>query len=237
MKTTSRFKWAILAAVAVGISLMGLQFTPGGGPKKSIQTSELRDSLKTLVDTPVSVKGKKVLFVGDSHTAYSGGWQDRLASRTGMIRSNTAVGGKRTDWMVQTALRQIISHRFDYCFVWGGANDMASKVSIKSAVKNIQSIVDLCLKNGVKPVVLTGFNPIECIDVSRSGPEWKDYPQKYSQFQRVLQDSIRGAAVVKSHFISRGDKDCSDFICHMSASGHRKMADSLIKVLKFKTIK
>ena len=36
------------------------------------------------VDTVVSVKGKKVLFIGDSHTAYSNGWQDRLCRRTGM---------------------------------------------------------------------------------------------------------------------------------------------------------
>jgi lysophospholipase L1-like esterase len=184
-------------------------------------------------DTVVSVKGKKVLFIGDSHTAYTNGWQDRLCRRTGMTYLNTAVGGKQTAWMVEEA-RQKVTGYFDYCFIYGGANDMAGNRSPMKSVKNVQIIVDLCIKAHVKPIVVTGFDPITCIDV-RGRDVYRGYPQRYARFQQLLVDSIKGATVVKTHYISR--TDCGDFLCHMSASGHRKMADSIIKTIKFKTIK
>jgi lysophospholipase L1-like esterase len=184
-------------------------------------------------DTVVSVKGKKVLFIGDSHTAYSNGWQDRLCRRTGMTYLNTAVGGKQTQWMVEEA-RQKVTGYFDYCFIYGGANDMAGNRSPMKSVKNIQTIVNLCNKAQVKPIVVTGFDPVTCIDV-RGRDVYRGYPQRYARFQQLLVDSIKRATVVKTHYILR--TDCGDFLCHMAASGHRKMADSIIKAMKFKTIK
>jgi hypothetical protein len=188
------------------------------------------------VDTVVSVKGKKVLYIGDSHTTYAYGWQDRLCRRTGMTYINTAVGGKTTAWMKGVALSNINSG-FDYCFIWGGANDMAGTIKPHLAVKNVQYIVDLCRAKGVKAIVLTGFDPKTCVDVTGKGQIWQPYPKRYEIFQKMLQDSIVGAKVIKSHFISRKDKDCGDFICHMNGSGHVKMSDSIIKIMKFKTIK
>jgi hypothetical protein len=125
----------------------------------------------------------------------------------------------------------------DYCFIWGGANDMAGTIKPHLAVKNVQFIVDLCRAKGVKAVVLTGFDPKTCVDVTGRGQVWQKYPGRYVVFQKMLQDSIVGAKVIKSHFISRADQDCGDFICHMASSGHRKMADSIISVMKFKSIK
>ena len=188
------------------------------------------------VDTVVSVRGKKVLFIGDSHTSYSHGWQDRLCRKTGMTYLNTSVGGKTTTWMKEIAKNSVHSG-LDYCFIWGGANDMAGTIKPYLAVKNVQFIVDLCRAKGVKAIVLTGFNPKTCIDVTGRGQVWQKYPGRYVIFQKMLQDSIVGAKVIKSHFISRADQDCGDFICHMAASGHRKMADSIIKTIKFKIIK
>ena len=188
------------------------------------------------VDTVVSVKGKKVLFIGDSHTSYANGWQDRLCKRTGMTYLNTSVGGKTTTWMKGIALNSVHSG-LDYCFIWGGANDMAGTIKPSLAVKNVQYIVDLCRAKGVKAIVLTGFNPKTCVDVTGRGQAWQKYPGRYVVFQKMLQDSIVGAKVIKSHFISRADQDCGDFLCHMAASGHRKMADSIIKTMKFKAIK
>ena len=185
------------------------------------------------VDTIVSVKGKKVLFIGDSHTSYANGWQDRLCRRTGMTYLNSAVGGKETQWMVGQA-RQKITNYYDYCFIYGGANDMAGNRSPVKSMKNIQTIVNLCIKDHVKPIVVTGFDPITCIDV-RGRDVYRGYPQRYSKFQQLLVDSIKGATVVKTHYISK--TDCGDFLCHMAASGHRKMADSIIRTMKFKTIK
>ena len=225
-------KIKLVIILVLGIFLLsGLGFSTSTKREISIRVSS-----PTPVDTPLSVKGKTCLFIGDSHTTYASGWQDRLCKRTGMIGTNTAVGGKRTEWMLGI-LKNRIDSRYDYCFIWGGANDMASQIKARDAVSNVQKMVDLCKSKGVKAIVMTGFSPRECIDVRGKGPEWQPYPRRYEEFQQMLQDSIKGAEVIKTHFISRSDRDCSDFCCHMSASGHRKMGDSMISRLKFKTIK
>ena len=225
-----------LAAAAVfSLGLLGVSLF-AKREKETIRVQSLKtDTLITVkpIDTVASVKGKTVLFIGDSHTAYSNGWQDRLCRRTGMTYLNTAVGGKQTSWMVEEA-RQKVTGYFDYCFIYGGANDMAGNRSPMKSVKNVQIIVDLCIKAHVKPIVVTGFDPITCIDV-RGRDVYRGYPQRYARFQQLLVDSIKGATVVKTHYISR--TDCGDFLCHMAASGHRKMADSIIKAMKFKMIK
>jgi len=204
-------------------------------PKPQTQSAIAPTDTIVKSDTLIDVSGKKVLFVGDSHTVYAHGWQDQLAKKTGMTYINTAQGGRRTDWMIQAAQRRIDS-TYDYCFIWGGANDMASQVTIKQATLNIQAIVDMCNSHGIKPIVLTGFDPKLCIKVSGMGEAWQPYPSKYTEFQKQLPSNIKNAVVITNHFISRQDGDCSDFICHMSASGHRKMANGIISYLKFKVV-
>jgi hypothetical protein len=183
-------------------------------------------------DTVVDVKGKNVLFIGDSHSAFDFGWQHQVATKTGMRYLNTAVGGKQTQWMLETA-RMNMSSNYDYCFIYGGANDMAGNRAPIKSVKTIQRIVDLCKIYNVKAIVITGFDPITCVNITGRG-QYKGYPERYAKFQQMLLDSIHGAKVIKTHCISR--TDCGDFLCHMTASGHRKMAAKVISELKFKKV-
>lgn len=228
-----------LAVVAVlSLGLLGVSLSDQ--KEKSANNPQMLDSIPRanvkIPDTVVSVRGKKVLFIGDSHTSNPTGWHNRLCKRTGMTYHNISVGGKTTSWMKGIAIDNVHSD-LNYCFIWGGANDMAGTVTPAAAVKNIQTIVNLCRTKRVQAIVLTGFDPKTCIDVSGKSSAWKKYPARYAIFQKMLRDSIVGAKVIKSHFISRADQDCGDFICHMAASGHRKMADSIMKTMKFKTIK
>ena len=183
-------------------------------------------------DTIISVNGKKALFIGDSHTAADYGWQYQVCKKTGMQMLNTAVGGKQTYWMLETA-RMSLSSNYDYCFIYGGANDMAGNRPPMRAVKNIQRIVDLCKIHNVKAIVITGFDPMTCVNIANR-PQYKGYPERYAKFQQYLLDSIHGAVVIKTHCISR--TDCGDYLCHMTASGHRKMADTVISSMKFKKV-
>lgn len=187
-----------------------------------------RDSV--IKDTVISVRGKKALFIGDSHSAADYGWQYQVCKRTGMSYFNTAIGGKQTAWMLSKA-RIKVTEYFDYCFIYGGANDMASNRPPLNSVMNIQAIVNLCNKAHVTPIVITGFDPVTCIDI-RQRDVYRGYPQRYARFQKLLTDSIKGAVVLKTHCISR--TDCGDFLCHMTASGHRKMAGFIISACKFK---
>jgi hypothetical protein len=81
--------------------------------------------------------------------------------------------------------------------------------------------------------VITGFDPMTCVNI-KGRDVYKGYPQRYAKFQQLLLDSIMDAQVVKTHCISR--TDCGDFLCHMTASGHKKMAEAVIKGLALKKI-
>lgn len=200
------------------------------------------DTLKpsqVIVDTPqvipvtlTSVRNKKALFIGDSHTAADYGWQHQVCKQTGMTYLNTAVGGKQTAWMLEEAKVKVTEY-FDYCFIYGGANDMAGNRPPIKSVKTIQKIVDICNQRRVTPIVITGFDPKTCINVG-SRKAYQGYPERYAKFQQMLVDSIHHAVVIETHCISR--TDCGDFLCHMTSTGHKKMANCVVEKLKLKRI-
>lgn len=189
---------------------------------------------KTIPDTVHDVNGKVVAFIGDSHTAFSKGWQDILSKKTGLKYFNYSVGGISTNWMLDIAKSNLNSNH-NFLFVWGGANDMfGNYVTPKQALKNVQEIVNLGKSKNIKVFVLTGFSPKDCIEIK--GKKTEQYVKRYTEYQQLLVDSIKGATVIKNHFVNKSDGDCGDYICHMTYQGHIKMADSLISTLKLKLV-
>jgi hypothetical protein len=229
MKRTTQVALLLILLLIAGFIITVMAWSKPTQPTK-IDTTVL--VYKDTAPIVYSVRGKKALFIGDSHTAADYGWQHQVCKKTGMSYLNTAVGGKQTGWMVEVASRSITEY-FDYCFIYGGANDMAGNRPPIKSVKNIQVIVNRCLRFGVTPIVVTGFDPVTCINIA-GRDIYKGYPQRYARFQQLLMDSIVGAQVVKTHCISR--TDCGDFLCHMTASGHKKMAEAVILACKFKRI-
>jgi lysophospholipase L1-like esterase len=178
------------------------------------------------LDTVINVNGKIALFIGDSHTAnFKNGWQRLVGTETGLKVINTSVSGKTTYWMLEIGVYKITDN-IDYCFIYGGANDMYSaSITPEDAIENIKGIIRICQAHGVHPVVLTGFDP----NITRT-PN-KNYIPKYMKFQKLLLTSLKGATVIDVRVVSK--QDCWDGLCHMSPSGHRKMADKVISDMKF----
>lgn len=224
----SKFDGAI--SILSILSLFGLTAINNTGRFQPIQDTVVVDTVVPVVyDTVLDVQGKKALFIGDSHTSgYGWGWQDIMCKKTKMTFLNTAVGGKRTSWMI-TKLEQQKKGGWDYCFIYGGANDCASMVTPETAFNNIQKMVDTCIAYNIKPIVITGTDPN--VTFTGKAPEWKDYVWKKTKFQNYLVDSLKRAVVVDTRFIPRSD--CADFVCHMKLSGHRKTADTVISTMNF----
>ena len=194
----------------------------------------LQDTLVKPADTLIDVKDSLFLFIGDSHTANPYGWQYKLSILTGFKYKNTAIKGRTTAWMTEVA-KSSINEKYTYCFIWGGGNDMIRKDPVEFSVKNIQFIVDLCNQKGVIPVVLTGI-PSLCPDVNGKSEAWKNYVIRGEKYKQMLVDSIRGAKVIRTDFISRSSGDCADFICHMNPSGHLKMSVGIMESMRFKLL-
>lgn len=188
-------------------------------------------------DTVHDVRGNVVVFIGDSHTSYSSGWQHMLSKKTGLTYYNHSVGGIGTSWMLDIAKSNLNNHH-NYLFIWGGANDMfGGYVTPQKAFKNVQQIVNHANKKNIKVIVLTGFSPKDCVNTSSNPTKLVKYQQRYDEYQKLLLDSIKGATVIKNHFVNKDDGDCGDYICHMTIQGHRKMSDGIIKHLKWKVVK
>ena len=217
----------IVLIVLIILSFIGISSTLYSKPNLPNDTIIV---IPKVQDTVVSVNGKYATFIGDSHTSnHNSGWQVVVCKKTGLRMNNLSVSGKTTGWMLEMA-KTSLHKGIDYCFIYGGANDMFnSKITIESAVKNIQKIVNICNSKGVKPVVITGFDPLICINT----PENPNYKFKYSKFQNELIKKIVGGRVINTRVITKSD--CWDGLCHMAPSGHKKIGNCVIKEMKFKT--
>ena len=190
-----------------------------------------QDTVVMPEDTLINVKDKTALIIGDSHSANNtNGWQKVLCDKTGMKMINASVGGKTTFWMLDMATYKI-NNNVNYCFIYGGANDMySSGIKPVQSLRNIQGIVRMCNGRGIKCYVITGFDPEKCTRTTNP-----NYPSRYSTLQKMMLDSIKDATVIDTRVAER--KDCWDALCHMAPSGHKKIANKIIQDGKFKTIK
>lgn len=182
---------------------------------------------------PENVKGKKALFIGDSHTsAYGWGWQDMICQRTGMHLKNTASIGKQTSWMARK-LKNYADTSYDYCFIYGGGNDIAAGVGPRKVFTNISTMVSYCQELNITPVVITGADPSVVIDPVSN--QWKLYIKNKTILQSFFVDSLQGAYVIDIRDLIE-KKDCADFLCHMKKSGHSKISNLVIKSMNFQEI-
>jgi len=221
----NKFKWLLALAL---FYILGMLASYVLWSKLTTPPTPIPYIKAVVVDTVNDIRGKRALFIGDSHTANHGyGWQVQLCQATGLIQNNIAVGGKTTSWMLQQAQMYVTSN-YDYCFIYGGANDMYnSRISAAMAFNNIQYMVNICKYKGVKPIVLTGFDYAVCTRTSN-----KAYPGKGAELQRMLLGQLQGATVVDTRVVYRSD--CGDELCHMNYSGHKKMSEAVILACKFK---
>ena len=172
--------------------------------------------------------GVKALVIGDSLSCYKNGWQDVVGTKTSYKIYNISKGGKRTDWMLKELKSKLDSTEitrvgFDKVYIYGGINDMFSGVKSDVAVRNIQEMVNLCLQNKTKPVVIVGYDPNRVnVDIKnyKSSVE-KSGRNNYIQFQKELLN-IKGAKIIPMDTtVTRKDSD--DGI-HLNAEGHRKFS-------------
>lgn len=165
---------------------------------------------------------ERILFVGDSLTAYNGGWQHQLGRMLQIKYDNISKGGKRTKWML-SQLKQY-SHktdRYTKVVIYGGINDSFSSVKEDDTIENIQKMVDIVWTMGAEPIVVVGYNPTMVISET-------NYPNdvetkcrnRYIELQKRIVTDITGARIIPmTDVINRQDSD--DGI-HLLDTGHRK---------------
>lgn len=171
------------------------------------------------------IQEKKILFVGDSMTAFPGGWHDQFAKRLGKQYVNSSVPGKRTDWMKYTLIETLKSDReFSTCFIYGGINDAFAQVKAERVLFNMQEMVDTCNKLGIEPVVIVGYDPSKVMVESTTKKKEEDIRiKRYIQIQDLLIRELKNCKIIPmAENVMRSDSNDG---VHFTKSGHSKFSD------------
>ena len=177
---------------------------------------------------------RRVLYIGDSLTCATGGWQDQVSKHFGYQSLNLSKGGVRTDYMRSTLNTCFkTDSAFTRVFIYGGCNDAFSYVDLQGAVNNIQAMVDSCNRRGIEPIVIVGFNPAQVTTKTVYDSETtKRCVGRYIEFQKLMVKEKTGLKNCKiipmdtTMFYS----DTWDGI-HFAPSGHKKFSNWVIEHL------
>jgi len=164
----------------------------------------------------------KILFVGDSLTAYNNGWQHRYAKMRGADYDNISKGGKRTKWMLEQIKKYPLdSYKYNEVVIYGGINDSFSYVSEDETINNIQQMVYIARKMGALPIVIVGYDPNKVIkNTGYSNEVETRCRNRYIKLQKRMATDLKWCVIVPMDTtITRMDSD--DGI-HLKSSGHRK---------------
>lgn len=184
--------------------------------------------LLILIMLAMSLPSKKYLFIGDSLTCYSGGWQEKLTRAHGAALTNHAMGGKRTDWMKRRLFADLDTATWDRVYIYGGINDAFAEVNLDSSVSNIMQCVQRCKSKGVEPIVIIGYDPLKVnLHTGYSAEVEAKCRARYCVFQSKLIAAITGRAkyIPMDTTLTRADSDDG---VHLNASGHRKFSKWII---------
>jgi hypothetical protein len=177
----------------------------------------------------------KILFVGDSLTAYKGGWQHQYAKMRGADYVNISKGGKRTKWMLEQMKKYPVD-RYEYSpyheiVIYGGINDSFSYVSEDETIYNIQQMVYIAKKMGALPIVIVGYDPNKVIkNTGYSNEVETRCRNRYIKLQQRMIKELKWCEIVQmDSTITRKDSD--DGI-HLKSSGHKKFSKWVSSELK-----
>ncbi|SRR5258706_5446627 len=169
---------------------------------------------------------EKVLFIGDSLTAYQYGWQQKLSEEKNYQSVNTAVSGKRTDWMLGILGESIKTNHYDKIFIYGGINDIVGNYKAEVPLRNIRHMISICKMHNIEPIIITGYNS-EIIRVLRMRNKGFEKTIRY-EYKR-LQDSlmtINNTKVIPPALLLQ--TDTNDGI-HLNSTGQKKFSEWIIK--------
>lgn len=166
----------------------------------------------------------KILFVGDSLTAYKGGWQHQYSKMRSADYDNISKGGKRTKWMLEQMKKYPLDeYQYNEVVIYGGINDSFSYVSEDETINNIQQMVYIAKKMGAVPIVIIGYNPKSVIKNTMYSDEVETRCRnRYIKLQQRMIKELKWCVIIPMDTtINRADS--GDGI-HLKASGHRKFS-------------
>lgn len=165
----------------------------------------------------------RTLFIGDSLSAFNGGWQDQLCVDKNWSKTNLAQTGKRTDWMLCQLTDHLISdRRYDQVIIYGGINDAYTLTNMDSTIHTVQKMVNLANAYKIKPIVIVGYKVNDVLVKTKNATlTFKKTKQQlaYETYQSRLEKEIVNATIIPAVVLER--KFLYDGI-HFNIAGHKE---------------
>jgi lysophospholipase L1-like esterase len=193
--------------------------------------------------TPLKNKNpKKLLFIGDSLTDidYKGKPTYTYPMKIQQKRPDLQIdvlaeGGEITKWMLDNLPNQLKRKKYDRVYIFGGLNDAYSQLTVDTAIRNNQSMVDLINKNGADAYIILGYNIDGIQTLDRVKPTryvttveaFIPLIAKYKEFQKRLPNEIKNANFVPIINVDGMTTDGT----HITGKAHEIFADKIISTL------
>lgn len=171
----------------------------------------------------IFIQNEKVLFVGDSLTAYQNGWQAQLSKEKNYQSTNIAVSGKRTDWMIDVLCDNLKTQHYDKIFIYCGINDLVTNYKAEIPLNNIRTMILICKKHNIEPIIVTGYNPL----IIRVGKN-KNFETTVKYEYKRLQDSLLTITNVKIIEPAPLIKTDTNDGIHLNSAGQKKFSEWII---------
>lgn len=201
--------------------------------KKVIVASTISVVVGAVVLAVIFIRSRKIscsssmLFIGDSHTAGSWSYADKIMDLCKNKNSRKiAKVGANTTWIAQELDKELQKNKYDLVVILGGSNDIFGSMSIDKAKANMNEMLDQINKAGGKSVVI---NPpskkfysgatqkhMELIKGWTAFLESHKLPIKFINFEKLTQDQ---------------DNFAGDMI-HINTKGHEKLSNYFVDKFK-----
>ena len=185
--------------------------------------------------TKVNPTGTSMLIVGHSGNIGAGSWNEIIAKKYNMKRTNLAVGGKQTDTDLQVVKKFFSNPSVkspEVVFIYSGLNDIWSGKKIDNVAANQQAVIDLVRARGAKRVYFIlgydGFKVNKGINVSgfargTTQADIEKYKGWFADYQKNIGGKLKNVIIVPVETtITRADSYDG---LHLNSSGMKKFAN------------
>lgn len=150
-------------------------------------------------------------------------WTNYLVENTDHEVFNEGINGNTTSDMLRRFNRCVVAHRPTHVVIMGGANDVIWRESYDRIVWNLNEMVELAIKNGIKPIL--GLpTPIDEPEMERRLARVRDWMVSYSQkYYLKIIDFF-------SAFFDESGSIIEDYLldgAHPTVEGYRAMARAI----------
>lgn len=169
----------------------------------------------------------RMLFVGDSHTAGSWSYADKIiANCKSKTSKKIAKEGAPTTWILEQLKNELQENKYDLVVILGGSNDIFGSLSIDKAKSNMNQMLNLIEDSGAKSVVI---NPPSKKFYSGTTDNHKELINQWTEF---LKNHKRPFSFIDFESLTQDIEVFAGDMIHVNSYGHKRLADTFTNKMK-----